>query len=197
MIYVVCCTPRTGSSAFLEGVEAGGMSVATSAARDGFIARHSDCQYQVNPHSLYEPDPAELFEHGWPKQHDGQAIKLVAPFGRMDVFRFVGLMSVHQYRVVFLKRDAEEVRQSYEAVVQRRIPWLTTEYIERVSGTALEHLRNRRDCVEVVEINHLDLMAEPAAAYRRTGWPLDPERAAAVIDIEKHRYRRERLVEGI
>lgn len=196
MIYLVCGTPRTCSSAFMQGSEAGGMAVVTSAVRDEFNRKRSDQYYRPNPRGLYEPDRTAL-EHGWTERHNNKAIKRVAPFGCNNVFTFVDQLPISLYSVVFLRRDSEEVRQSYEAMMGMSLEWLTVEYIERASATALEKLQKREDCVSVVEIEHRDLIADPITCFRRSKWPIDHQLAAAVIDPSLHRFQREKLVEGI
>lgn len=196
MIYLVCGTPRTGSSAFMQGAEAGGMNVVASPERDKFNTRKSDGHYLPNPKSLFEFNRTDILSTDWSLVNDGKALKWIAPFGCPDVFRFIDYLPVHEYRIVFLNRDSEEIRQSYEAMMGLDLKWLTLEYIEQVTITALTKLLNRRDCT-VVEIEHRDLMSDPKEAFRQSGWPLDSHLAGSVIDKTLHRFRREQLVEGI
>lgn len=180
MIYVVSGYMRSGTSMMMQALEAGGMPVLRSERRDRLNESHADEQYRPNPISLYEPDPREM-TLGWPRQHDGLAIKVVVPF--------LPRLSVHEYKVCFMRRDPEEIRQSYEGAFGQR---LDLERIERATSEALLTLRNRRD-VELTELWYPDVIEHGLDL----DWPCDMEKANAVINPDLYRFRRERLTVGI
>lgn len=189
MLSLVSGFMRSGTSMIMSCLEAGGMDVVKSEQRDKFGAAHSDQHYRVNPYGLYEPDIREMNEPGWPKQHDGKVLKVVVPWLRA--------LSVHDYRVVFMLRDPEEIRQSYEAAFGGK---MKREAIERQTVEALDQLRNRRDVRTITTLNYRDVVDDPILAFaklRSDGWPIDGEAAASVVQPELCRFRREKLTVGI
>lgn len=186
MIYVVSGYMRSGTSMLMQCLEAGGMSVVASPQRDIVNRRHSDQHYRPNPRSLYEPTDSEIGKPGWPREHDGMAIKVLAPFVRH--------LAVHEYRAVFMLRDPEEIRQSYEAAFKGRV---TCDQIAQCQQEAFGMLHNRRDVLSVSTMQYADVVADPLAALQELNWPVDAKKAASVVQPELYRFRRERLVEGL
>lgn len=164
------------------------MSVVKSEARDQFGAAHSDQHYAVNPNGLYEPNPRDMQAPGWPRQHDGKVLKVVFPW--------LNALSVHQYKAVVLLRDPEEIRQSFEGAFGKRIP---LERIKQATKDGLEKLNNRRD-VELACLCYAEVIADPLAGFRLLalqGWPIEPAKAAAVVNPDLYRFRLESLTVGI
>lgn len=185
MIYLVTGFMRSGTSMFMQALEAGGMTVVRSESRDRMNAAHSDELYRPNPESLYEPDVREMREPGWPRQHDGKALKVVAPF--------LPRLAVHGYRVVFMRRDPEEIRQSYEGAFGVR---LRVERIEQTVFEGLRTLRNRRDVHDLVGLNFADVIDDPVSAFASLNWPIDAQAAVSVVDPSLYRFRKELLTVG-
>ena len=169
-----------------ECLAAGGMDVVCSPGRDEFAKSHSDLQYAVNPHGLFEPDFDEMLKPGWPIQYDGMVVKVVAPFVRR--------LSIHDYRVAFMRRDSEEIRQSYEASFGAKI---TRQHIDAAVREALAQLRNRRDVQDVAELEYPDVIDDPLGAFERLGWPVNASEASARVRSELYRFRLDRLTVGL
>jgi hypothetical protein len=180
----------------MEALEAGGMSVVKSEARDEFNSAHSDGYYKPNPGSLYEAPLDEMRAPGWPRQHDGRVVKVVVPL--------LHHLAVHHYCVVMMKRDPEEIRQSYEAAFGERIQ---PGRVERCVEQAEEQLRNRKDVRDISVIWYRDVLANPMKALSMMPgplywpgsqyWPFDVEKAAAAIKPGRCRFKREFLTAGI
>jgi hypothetical protein len=188
MIYLVTGFMRSGTSMMCECLEAGGMSVVKSEARDRFGAAHGDEHYAVNPNGLYEPNPRDMQSPGWPRQHDGKALKVVFPW--------LNALAVHQYKAVAMLRDAEEIRQSFEGAFGKSIP---LERIRQASKEGLEKLNNRRD-VQLICLCYSEVVSDPLGAFGllgSQGWPIEPAKAAAVVKPELYRFRLETLTVGI
>ena len=167
---------------------AGGMDTVKSEIRDQFGKHHSDSHYQVNASGLYEPDVREMRDPTWPRQYDEKAIKVVVPF--------LPNLTVHQYRVIFMRRDLEEVRQSFEAAFGGKMKLAE---LEQQVHLALERLSNRKD-TELVQVQYSDVLTAPLQEFRKLrdyGWPIDPVAAAALVDPSQYRFRRELLEVGI
>lgn len=186
MIYVVSGYMRSGTSMMMQCLEAGGLPVAYSHQRNILNDRCSDEHYKPNPKGLYEPADSEIGKHGWPRGHDGKAIKVVAPLLRH--------LSVHEYRVVFMLRNPEEIRQSYKAAFRGNV---TCEQIEHCQQSSLELLHNRRDVLTVTELQYADVVADPLAAIYKLNWPIDNVRAAEAVQPDLYRFRPERLTVGL
>lgn len=186
MIYIVTGFMRSGTSMMCECLEAGGMSVVKSESRDRFGAAHSDERYAVNPNGLYEPNPGDMQTDGWPRMHDGKAIKVVFPL--------ISSLAVHAYKVVAMLREPEEIRQSYEAAFGQRIP------LERIKRTNVRAWRLVKSPSQIPERDwggrgYLASWTDGklnrhvvAADYRETWTQYDPELAEREI-LPKERRR--------
>lgn len=186
MIYVVSGYMRSGTSMMMQCLEAGGMSVVRSDERDQLNNVHSDDNYKPNPNGLYEPSIYEMHQPNWPKQHDGKAVKVVAPF--------VNNLAIHHYHVVFMRRDSEEIRQSYEAAFGGK---LLCKDIDKTIETALSTLRNRRGVECVTEISYYDMLDAPEKKLSDLSWPINVKDAVKAVDINLHRFRLASLVKGL
>jgi hypothetical protein len=105
----------------------------------------------------------------------------------------LGRLAAHEYRVVFMRRDSEEIRQSYEGAFGGRV---TAQQIETVIYEALRTLRNRRDVHEIVELQYADVIDDPVLAIASLGWTIDAQAAASVVDPSLYRFRLNRLTVG-
>lgn len=171
----------------MSAVLAGGLPCAYSTSRDALNQSTQDGAYIANRGGLMEPDYGrEMFDPLWPRQYDGKALKVVTPF--------IGRLAVHSYAVAFMRRDPEEIRQSYRGAFPRHKP-LTVAGIEREVEEALRTLKNRRDVQDVVELSYP--LTDPVLELSRLGWPIDVQRAAEVWDESQYRFRREVLTVGI
>ena len=186
MIYVVAGFMRSGTSMMMQACEAGGMDVLKSQRRDSKTNRKGEDNFRPNPVSLYEVPMKEMQLVEWPRSHDGKAIKTIGGVA--------SLMCVHEYQAVFMRRDSEEIRQSYHGAFGHNIP---IEAIDENVKEALAVLRNRRDVLETIELNYVDVLSDPEGELSKLGWPMDVEAAAQIIDPEQYRFRKERLVVGL
>lgn len=168
----------------MAALEAGGMSVALSPTRERF--NWTDGTYRPNSGGLYELEPAGMWAPTWPRQYDGRAIKVLT--------RWIRHLAVHEYRAIFMHRDAEEIRQSYRAAfsINKSLDAIETEQRE-----ALATLRNRRDVLDVQELDYEQALRFPIESLQAIDWPIDAGKAASVIDDSKYRFRKDRLVVGL
>lgn len=183
MIYIVTGHPRSGTSMLMECAEAGGMTIVKSPKRDKMIGRLGDESYRMNS-SLYEPD--NIRAATFPRMYEDMVVKVVAPFVRR--------IAAGNYRVVVMRRDPEEIRQSSEAAYGLRT---TTEKIEEQIDEAVKVLRQRRDVQSIMELNYTDILDNPTNELSRLDWPFDVCLASAVVDPSKYRFRLDRLEVGL
>ena len=186
MVYLVSGLYRSGTKMVMECLETGGMTVVKSDHRDRYNDVHSDELYAPNKGGLYEVSMREMRTFGFPCQHDGKAIKVVVPF--------LHFLAVHDYEVIFMHRNSEEIRQSAEASFKIR---KTVDEIIRETYEGLNSLRNRRDVHKIVEWNYRDVLADPLRHFESLGWPLDAQKAASVVDPNLCRFRLEKLEVGL
>lgn len=171
---------------------AGGMDAAWSEERNQLAEAHADGRYHPNKGGLYEVPLKEYAGVNFPLAYQGKLIKVM--LWGLDHLA----VNPDGYRVVIMRRDPEEIRQSYEGFFGTKCPPLA-EYTERIERAA-NMLANRRDVQSVCVVDYAGVVAQPELAFirlRGDGWPIDPLEAAAVIDPAQYRFRLDRLTVGI
>ena len=188
MIYVVSGFPRSGTSTAMRALEAGGLSVVSDPRRSEKLMRSCDGEGFLFSHGkdVYESTARERRVATWPRRHDGKGVKVLT-FWLTD-------LAVHEYKVLFLTRDSEEIRQSAEAAFGAK---LSCRNIETQVAEGLATLRNRRDVVELMVLPCDDLFSSPGEHLAKLGWPIDVERAASVVGpLDTKRFNLEQLTVG-
>lgn len=189
MIYIVSGFMRSGTSMMMRALEAGGLEACYKASRDELIEKHSDEHYAPNP-ALYELERSDYRDPTFPDKYEGKLIKCLAP----GMFRLKARQEPKDaYQIVFMRRDPEEIRQSFQAFFGRDNAGVENshETVER----AHDILAMRRD-VRLLMFWYRDVVSAPLDAFQRlrlSGWPIDPNKAAAVVDPALCRYRIEEL----
>ncbi len=203
MPFIVTGCWRTGTSATMAALDAGGLDVYADADRDVWLNRRAGDDTYIPNEAYREPGPRDFSDPTFPREHGGKLIKVL--FGGLPR---LAPMEADGYRYVFMRRDSEEIRQSWQALNQRRIvgfrlsPFLRSEDAYRAQmDMACDLVRNRRDTLSLHEFRYReDLIADPERVFStlaRDGWPIDPYAAAAVIDPAQCRFRLEELTVGI
>jgi hypothetical protein len=192
-IYIVSGFYRSGTSAMMQALMAGGLTGAWSEARNAVAAQHADEHYHPNRAGLFEIPLREYRQPGFPLQYEGKLIKVLL-WGLHNLAPHPG-----GYRIIIMRRDPEEIRQSYEGFfLGRKCPPLVG-YAERIARAA-KMLVTRPDALSVSIVDYAYAVAHPARAMirlRGDGWPIDPLEAADVIDPAQYRFRKELLTVGI
>lgn len=196
MIYIVSGMPRSGTTCMMRALEAGGMTVAYSENRDQMAEYHADQHYQPNPdNKLYEIPLSEYGDVDFPLKYEGKLIKVM--LWGLDHLT----VNPDGYRVIIMRRDPEEIRQSYEAFfgqTLRHPGW--KEYDARIDR-AVEMLANRDDVKSVRVCHYSDVIANPLGELlkirEQSYWPINAAKAAATINPDLYRFRREKLTIGI
>ena len=191
MIHIVSGFMRSGTSAMMAALIAGGMPAAWSEDRDQLASSRADEHYHPNKAGLYEVPLAEYGAVDFPLKYQDRLIKVMA-------WGLDGLaVNPRGYRVVLMRRDPEEIRQSYEAFFDQplRMPWFS-QYAERMER-AVKTLRNRIDVLSVDVMQYRDLVTSPLAELAMLDWPVDVRAAAETIDPLQCRFKRELLTVGI
>lgn len=193
MIYIVTGWLRHGTSMMMGCLEAGGMNVVSSTVREqSAAARWHDKSYIGNDR-YYELTQQELAAINFPLDYVNRVVKCL----RYDVLG----IAAHDpgYRIIYMRRDGEETRQSMQALMGCQLHEAVAGEIERHTQRIVDILRQRRDCF-VDEVRYRGVVDEPALCFEalaQAGWPIDAEKAAIHVDPDKCRFRREELVEGV
>jgi hypothetical protein len=185
-IVVVSGLPRSGTSMLMKMLEAGGLPVLT----DGLRTADED-----NPKGYFEVERvknlAQEADKSWLAEARGKGIKVIS-------YLLKSLPPDYNYRVVFIRRDLEEVLASQRKMLARR---------GEAEDTAPERMRalfeddlwragyqlKRRPEFESLELQYTAVLARPLDEARRLaaflGGSLDVEAMAAAVDPNLYRNR--------
>lgn len=197
-IYIVSGYMRTGTSMMMKALIVGGMDAVYDTKRDEHLAAMtSDDDWTIqHGESVYEPSDQRFREFGFPRQYEGKLLKVL--FGGLPA------LAPHAggYHYVFMERDPEEIRQSYEGAFTRAraAKFLSDGTYRDVMALARERLWNRKDTKSVTTFQYRQVVRCPEKAMahlRDIGWPIEVERSKVVPDLEMVRFRVEDLEVGI
>jgi hypothetical protein len=163
-------------------LQAGGMALVTDQVR---VADES------NPRGYFEFEPVKDLRAGtdpeWLATARGKAVKIIS-------FLLTHLPESYDYRVVFLKRDLDEVIASQETMLEVRgeprgrdsaaTRQLYTEHL-----TQVDRFLARRPCFQTLRVDYAQVLADPRTeAVRMAGFlggGLDVEAMARAVDQKK------------
>ena len=185
-IVVVSGLPRSGTSMVMKMLEAGGLPILT----DGLRTADED-----NPKGYYEVERvknlAQEAEKGWLAEARGKGIKVISYLLKSLPPRF-------NYKVVFIRREMEEVLASQRKMLARRGETEETPP-ERMRALFDDDLwragyqLKRRPEFETIELHYSAVLARPLEESRRLaaflGGGLDAEAMAAAVDPQLYRNR--------
>ena len=185
-VVVVSGLPRSGTSMTMKMLEAGGLELVT----DGERAADED-----NPKGYYEDERvknlAETEDRAWIRQARGKGIKVIS-------FLLKDLPVEVRYKVIFMRRDLEEVLASQKKMLERRgeesdtddekMRDLWRDHLWRVS-----YLLKKRSGFDFIEVGYRDVLQSPESEAERigsfVGSELDARAMAAVVDPDLYRNR--------
>jgi hypothetical protein len=185
-VVVVSGLPRSGTSMLMKMLEAGGVPVVT----DGVRTADED-----NPRGYYEvervKDLSRETDRSWLAGSRGQAIKVIS-------FLLKSLPPDLNYRVIFVRRDMEEILASQKKMLARRgetddtPPERMREHFQDDLWRARYQLTHR-PWFEMLEVHYGEILARPLEGARQIadflGGHLDVEVMAGVVDPELYRNR--------
>jgi len=176
----------------MKALEAGGLDAAYRSHRDKLVTDNSDEFYSPNEGGLYELSRQDYALTGFPRKWDGKLIKaLKQSVVRMAVMR-------GGIRCVFMRRDAEEIRQSFMGFFNNNLP-IGSDF-QTTMDIIVEQIRNRKDVISCHEFYYRDVVADPLKHFeilQDDGWPIDAQKCVGVVESRLCHYRRENLTEGI
>jgi predicted AlkP superfamily phosphohydrolase/phosphomutase/tetratricopeptide (TPR) repeat protein len=184
-ITVVSGLPRSGTSMMMRMLAAGGLAPLTDADR----AADAD-----NPHGYFEFTPARRLREdvSWLPQAAGRAVKIVAQL-------LPNLPAGPQYRVVFMRRNLDEILASQDVMLRRQDRAganLRPETLRAVFMAQIDEVERAlasRSGINTLALEYRDAVQSPAAAAARInaflGGALDEAAMAAVVDPTLWRQR--------
>lgn len=180
MLYIVSGFMRTGTSMMMRALEAGGLEAVYSKRRDQEMnARWGDADYLPND-SYYELDSADYLRGDLEQRYDGKLVKCL--WG--GVIR----LPPGEYRVIFMRRPAEEIRTSLLAFFGSDSAATQFPDLDRAMDSIIAVLRDRRSFRSVDVLHYKDVLKDPRAAFASLDWPIDVEKAAAIPTMDKARF---------
>lgn len=200
-LYVVSGFMRTGTSMMMKALEAGGLDAEYQQSRDVMKARFADEHYDPNIGGLYELERKDYLSPGFPKQYEGKLIKALNMEYQNEggVVKSMKVMP-NGIRVVFMKRDPEEIRQSFDAFFGRQLPEEQIETLAQRWETCIERIENRKDVLSLDVFWYRDVVRKPEKYFKKlkeTGWPIDVKKAVSVVDPKYMRFKKEKLTKGV
>jgi len=184
-ITVVSGLPRSGTSLMMQMLSAGGLPILS----DGIRAPDDD-----NPRGYYEFEPVKKTRQdtSWLRLAAGKAVKMVHLLLR-------DLPPSHEYRVILLNRDLDEVLASQRTMLERSgkkgadLPPERLAAVFRQQLTQLDSWLAQQPNFRVLKVSHRECIQNPAsvasAVNQFLDGGLDETAMAAVIDPELYRQR--------
>jgi hypothetical protein len=184
-ITIVSGLPRSGTSMMMKMLEAGGMPALTDEVRTAD---------DDNPKGYYEFERVKQIEHdqAWLPEARGQVVKMVAALLKH-------LPASYRYKVIFMRRNIEEVLASQrqmlirrgeatDAVPDARMADLFGKHVERIEAWLAEQPN-----MEVLYVHYSDVLADARRQAERInhflGDTLALEEMVQVVDPSLYRQR--------
>lgn len=184
-IIVVSGLPRSGTSLTMGMLRAGGMELVT----DGVRAADVD-----NPRGYFELERVRALatDSAWLEAARGKAVKVISAL-------LGHLPRTHRYKVLFMRRDLDEVLESQARMLEHRgvardpagDPPLRVELALHLA--AIDRMLREEPAFEVHDVSYRELLGAPeptiAAIVRFLGAQLDVPAMRACIDPALYRVR--------
>ncbi|MDY7108813.1 MAG: sulfotransferase [Planctomycetota bacterium] len=184
-ITIVSGLPRSGTSLMMQMLAAGGLPPLT----DGQRAADPD-----NPKGYYELEAVKRTKHdpSWLDDAPGRVVKMVH-------LLLYDLPADRSYRIVFMKRDLEEVVRSQQAMLARtgqtgaQLPPEKLIAAFQSQYRKIETWLAQQDNFDLLSISYNDLIADPAPAIAALnaflGGELDEQAMRNAVDAGLYRQR--------
>ncbi|PQO41105.1 sulfotransferase family protein [Blastopirellula marina] len=182
-ITVVSGLPRSGTSLMMQMIDRGGIAAVTDEIRTAD---------RDNPKGYFEFEPVKRTKDdpAWIPSAEGKVVKMVSSL-------LYDLPVTHHYRVVFMRRDIDEILDSQEKMLLRLDrPVAPREQIRLAFAVHLDRLFDwipSQKHLELLEISYNDLLADPVEQVGRLnhflGGNLATQAMIETIDPKLYRNR--------
>lgn len=187
-ITVVSGLPRSGTSMMMSALKAGGMELLVDEVRP---------PDENNPKGYYEFERVKKLpkgNHDWLDLARGKCVKVVSAL-------LPHLPSDHQYRIIFMKRDIEEILASQKQMLERTDKGNNHPITdEEMRQSYQEHLAEimawlaEKDWIQTLSLSYNELLRQPEEHFNKVADFLennvDPKAMAQVVDPSLYRERR-------
>ena len=183
-ITVVSGLPRSGTSMMMRMLEAGGLEVLTDELRE------ADAD---NPKGYYEFERVKQLEHdkSWLGNAEGKVVKIISQL----LYHLPGDAT---YKVVFMRRNMEELLASQRRMLARRgesdqlddrqMAQLFRKHLEQIQGWL-----DQQPGFDVVYVSYNEVLEDPQEQARKVnrflGDSLDVDAMVRVVDPDLYRQR--------
>jgi hypothetical protein len=184
-VTIVSGVPRSGTSMMLRMLAAGGLEILT----DGVRTADPD-----NPHGYFEYEPVKSLKRdaAWVAGAVGKGVKVI-------YYSLADLPAGYRYRVVFMRRDLDEVLASQSAMLKRRgvtDPAPDDATMKRLFENELQETAAwlaMQPAFAVLDVDYAAVLAAPVEQARRVneflGGGLDSSKMAEMVDPQLYRRR--------
>ncbi len=185
-VIVVSGLPRSGTSMAMQMLAATQIPIVTDGVRE---------PGEDNPRGYFEYEPVKALhkegeDRAWLEQARGKAVKIIS-------FFLKDLPRSNNYKVIFMRRDLEEVLSSQRRMLERRGEPAGGD--ERMYEILENHLAEVDRLVsvsthfEILNVGYGDVIGNPREQARRIrdflGLDLDVEKMASAVDLSLYRNR--------
>jgi hypothetical protein len=186
IVTIVSGLPRSGTSMMMRALDVGGLRAMTDGHRQPDID---------NPYGYFEYEPAKRLaeDTSWLAAARGKVVKIVY---RLLYY----LPSDHQYRIVFMHRDLDEVIASQNAMLRRSglvVDAHADAGLKRLFAEELARCEawvDKKPNCRMHRIEHCAVLAEPGRQFRTVceflGIEMDIAAMEASVDRGLYRERR-------
>lgn len=184
-ITVVSGLPRSGTSMMMKMLTAGGLEALT----DNIRTADED-----NPEGYFEFETVKKLrdDHSWLPDARGKCVKIVSSFLKH-------LPQTFTYKIIFMRRNIEEVLASQQQMLVRRGEPTDTISDEKMRQTFERHLKDieswltAQPNISLLDLNYNEMIANPQPGVRMINdflkVELDADRMVAVVNRNLYRNR--------
>jgi hypothetical protein len=186
-VIVVSGLPRSGTSMAMQMLAAAKIPIVTDGVRE---------PGEDNPRGYFEYERVKALhrekeDRGWLEQARGKAIKIIS-------FFLKDLPASNRYKVIFMRRDLEEVLASQRQMLARRgeAPGAADEGMYDILESHLaevDRLMRESAHFELMNVDYGEVIGNPREQARRIrdflGLEMDVERMASAVDLSLYRNR--------
>ncbi|MBY0276772.1 sulfotransferase [Candidatus Binatia bacterium] len=186
-IVIVSGLPRSGTSMMMKMLDAAGIPIMTDAVRTADVD---------NPKGYFEFERVKDLEkdpdRSWVREARGKALKVIS-------WLLKDLPDDNAYRIVFMRRDIDEVLASQNKMLEHRGEDDTTDdaimaeaYRNHLASVRI--MARKKPNWSIVEIRYDEAIRDPAAVARRVneflGGRYDVQRMVEAVDEKLYRNRK-------
>lgn len=190
VVTIVSGLPRSGTSMIMKMLEAGGIPPLTDEIRTAD---------RDNPKGYYEFERVKKLDEGdtaWLEDAQEKAVKVISALLKH-------LPDDYTYKVVFMRREMEEILASQRQMLIRRgepTDSVSDEQMTQLFGKHLEQIQAwiaEKPNVEVIYVSYNEVLEDPVTQAERInqflGNKLNVEQMASVVDPRLYRQRQEEI----